>query len=140
MSFFRRRIERTGTPGLSAQNRRRTRRVQPRKIPSESACHGHPCPVAQHGALPPEKVFEEYKGRCEIEQLFDRLKNTPDASVSHMQNEEALQGWMFVNHIAMQVLCQLCDKLKKAPLNKTQILTARKSAISPNVTSLPKRC
>lgn len=76
-------------------------------------------------ALTPEKVFEEYKGRCEIEQLFDHLKNTLDASVSHMQNEEALQGWMFVNHIAMQVLCQLWDKLKKAPLNKTQMLNKK---------------
>lgn len=75
--------------------------------------------------LPPQKVFEEYKGRCEIEQFFDCLKNTVDASVSHMQNEDALQGWMFINHITMQVLYRLYGKLKETPLNKTQKLNKK---------------
>jgi len=38
----------------------------------------------------------------EIEQMFDALKNMLHAGVTYMQNEDALQGWMFINHIALQ--------------------------------------
>jgi transposase len=68
----------------------------------------------------PQKVYEEYKERGEIEQLFDQLKNTLDANVSYMQNEDALQGWMFINHIAIQIIYVLYEKLKTTQLNKTQ--------------------
>ena len=66
----------------------------------------------------PEDVYEQYKGRGEIEQFFDCYKNTIDAYVSHMQNEDALQGWMFINHVAMQVTYDLFDKLKSKKMIK----------------------
>ena len=75
----------------------------------------------------PRQVYEEYKERGEIEQLFDHLKNTLDAKVSYMQNEDALQGWMFINHIAMQTIYKLYQKLKTTPLNKTQKLNKKYS-------------
>jgi transposase len=66
----------------------------------------------------PEDIYELYKGRGEIEQFFDCYKNTIDAYVSHMQNEDALHGWMFINHIAMQITYDLFEKLKTKKLTK----------------------
>jgi len=66
----------------------------------------------------PEDIYEQYKGRGEIEQFFDCYKNTIDAFVSHMQNEDALQGWMFINHVAMQVTYGLFESLKSKKLTK----------------------
>jgi transposase len=72
--------------------------------------------------LTPKEVFYEYKTRGEIEQFFDHLKNTLEASTSFMQREESLNGWMFVNHLSMHVVYKLFDILKHTTLNKKQKL------------------
>ncbi|HMS28658.1 MAG TPA: hypothetical protein PKD32_02285 [Saprospiraceae bacterium] len=36
-----------------------------------------------------------------IEETFDVLKNLIHADTSYMQNNDALEGWMFINHIAL---------------------------------------
>lgn len=73
------------------------------------------------------EVYGEYKTRGEIEQFFDHLKNTLDASCSHMQREESLNGWMFINHLSMQIIYQLYTTLKNTPLNKKQKLNHKYS-------------
>lgn len=77
----------------------------------------------------PEQVYNEYKHRCEIEQFFDHLKNTLDASSTSMQREESLNGWMFINHISMQVIYKLYKILKTTPLNKKQTLNHKYSIV-----------
>lgn len=49
-----------------------------------------------------EDVYTTYKSRNEVEVMFDGIKNILHADRTYMQNEEALQGWMFINHIALQ--------------------------------------
>lgn len=49
----------------------------------------------------PAEIYATYKGRAAIESMFDHLKNILEADRSHMQNEETLQGWLFVNHLAL---------------------------------------
>lgn len=66
----------------------------------------------------PEEIYSNYKSRGEIEQFFDCYKNTIDAYVSHMQNEDALHGWMFINHVAMQITYELFDQIKSKNLTK----------------------
>jgi len=66
----------------------------------------------------PEDVYVNYKSRGEIEQFFDCYKNSIGAHASGMQNEDALHGWTFINHIAMQVTYGLFDQLKKKKLTK----------------------
>ena len=34
--------------------------------------------------------------------MFDGIKNVLHADRTYMRNEEALEGWMFINHIAIQ--------------------------------------
>ena len=72
-------------------------------------------------------VYIEYKNRGEIEQFFDHLKNTIDASCSHMQREQSLNGWMFINHLSMTVIYKLYEILKSTPLNKKQMLNHKYS-------------
>jgi hypothetical protein len=70
----------------------------------------------------PHDIYVEYKNRGKIQQFFDYFKNTINASCSHMQRAESLNGWMFVNHISMQVIYRLFQTLKTIPLNKKQML------------------
>jgi transposase len=49
-----------------------------------------------------EEVYIKYKSRNAIEVMFDGVKNILQADVMYMQKEETLNGWMFVNHIALQ--------------------------------------
>ncbi len=49
-----------------------------------------------------EHIYNTYKSRNEAEVMFDGIKNILHADRTYMQNEDALQGWMFINHIALQ--------------------------------------
>ncbi len=49
-----------------------------------------------------EDIYSTYKSRVNIELMFDGMKNVLDNHKTYMQNESALQGWMFINHIALQ--------------------------------------
>lgn len=50
----------------------------------------------------PENIYETYKTRAEIETMIDAMKNILELDTSYMQNETALQGWMFISFIALQ--------------------------------------
>src|SRR5262249_15134808 len=50
-----------------------------------------------------ETVYLNYKSRAGIEILFDGAKNILGNDYTYMQNDEALQGWIFINHLALQV-------------------------------------
>lgn len=58
--------------------------------------------IVSNTGLDAERVYSTYKSRNTVEVMFDGLKNTLAADHSYMQNEEGLQGWMFVNHVALQ--------------------------------------
>jgi transposase len=77
--------------------------------------------------LQPEELYREYKNRGEIEQFFDHFKNTIDASTTYMQREESLNGWMFINHLSMQIIYKIFSTLKTTQLNNTQKLNHKYS-------------
>lgn len=83
--------------------------------------------IIHNTSFGPEKIYREYKLRGEVEQFFDHFKNTIDASCSSMQREQSLNGWMFINHISMQLMYQLYAILKSTPLNKKQTLNHKYS-------------
>ena len=37
----------------------------------------------------------------EVETAFDAFKNTLQADRSYMQNDQSLEGWMFINYLAL---------------------------------------
>lgn len=83
--------------------------------------------IMHNTELNPQETYCEYKNRGEIEQLFDHLKNTIDASSSNMQREQSLNGWMFINHLSMKMAYKLFMILKTTPLNKRQTLNHKYS-------------
>jgi len=65
-----------------------------------------------------EDAYQTYKSRMEIEVMFDSMKNILEADHTYMQNEQTLQGWMFVNHITLQWYQHLYIELKTKNLLK----------------------
>lgn len=63
-------------------------------------------------------VYQTYKSRMFIETMFDGMKNVLDADHTYMQNEQTLQGWMFINHICLQWYQALYIELKEKNLIK----------------------
>lgn len=49
-----------------------------------------------------QEIYQYYKIRNQVEVMIDAMKNTLMADTSYMQNEEAFNGWMFINFIALQ--------------------------------------
>lgn len=64
------------------------------------------------------EVYQTYKGRMAIEVMFDGMKNILDADHTYMQNEQTLQGWMFINHLVLQWYQHLYIELKEKDLLK----------------------
>jgi transposase len=64
----------------------------------------------------PEELYGIYKQRNEIEVMFDNYKNFLEADKTYMQNRYVLDGWLFVNFLAMIAYYKLYDRLRKAKL------------------------
>ena len=60
----------------------------------------------------PEEIYLRYKSRCGIEILFDGVKNILGNDHTYMQTDEALEGWMFINHLALQIHHKIYATLK----------------------------
>lgn len=63
-----------------------------------------------------QTVYETYKQHSEIEVMFDSYRNYPDADVSHMQNRQVMEGWLFANFIAMIAYYKLHLRLRQSKL------------------------
>jgi transposase len=64
----------------------------------------------------PEEIFQLLKSRIDVEQLFDTLKNTLHADRTYMRDDHHLQGWMFVNFVAMLIYYRLYTELRSRKL------------------------
>ncbi|WP_114749771.1 transposase [Pleomorphovibrio marinus] len=67
---------------------------------------------------PESTVYQTYKNRMAIEVMFDGIKNVLNADHTYTQNEQTLQGWMFINHITLQWYQHLYIELKEKELLK----------------------
>lgn len=65
-----------------------------------------------------EKIYVDYKSRMQIEGMIDILKNIVEADKSYMQNEQALEAWMFINYIALHWYYKIYQLLATHNLNK----------------------
>jgi transposase len=66
----------------------------------------------------PDEIYNLYKIRGQIETMIDTLKNVMDADRTYMQTRTALQGWMFINLIALKWYYTILNLLKKHELNR----------------------
>jgi len=74
--------------------------------------------VIRNTANSPRETYVEYKTRGQVETMIDTLKNIVEADRTYMQNQSALEGWMFVNMIALKWYYEILNLLKKHELNK----------------------
>lgn len=70
-----------------------------------------------------EDIYVQYKARTNVETMFDAMKNILDADRTYMQNDTALEGWMFVNHIALQCYYLIYQQLVAHKLIKKYSVT-----------------
>jgi transposase len=77
----------------------------------------------------PQQVFEYFKARNAVEQMIDVFKNTLQADRSYMRTEQQMEGWMFLNHLALMLYYQIYKELaglnllsKYSPLEVLQYL------------------
>lgn len=64
----------------------------------------------------PKDVYVDYKSRCNVEQMIDTFKNVLEDDRRYMQDELALEGWMFVNYIALHWYYKIYQRLAKSGL------------------------
>ncbi|TAE50050.1 MAG: hypothetical protein EAY69_01840 [Cytophagales bacterium] len=68
--------------------------------------------------LPPQKVYEYFKSRNDIEQLNDTYKNVLEADKTYMQSEASMEAWHFINFFALRAYYRIFAQLKETGLNK----------------------
>ncbi|MEM4067954.1 MAG: transposase [Candidatus Micrarchaeaceae archaeon] len=65
-----------------------------------------------------EIVYQMLKSRADIEQSYDTFKNTIHADRTYMRDDQQLQGWMFVNFIALVLHYRIYSLLKEKNIIK----------------------
>jgi transposase len=73
---------------------------------------------AKEVALSPQKVYQYYKSRNDIEQLNDVYKNVLEADKTYMQSEAGMEAWHFINFFALRAYYRILAQLKETDLNK----------------------
>ena len=58
-----------------------------------------------------QQAFEHFKTRNEVEQMIDVFKNILDADRSYMRDKHHLEGWVFLNHIALMFYYRIYKEL-----------------------------
>lgn len=70
----------------------------------------------------PLEIYEIYKSRMEVETAFDAFKNTLQADRTYMQNDQSLEGWMFINYLSLLAYWRILKLLvSKELLSKVSI-------------------
>lgn len=70
----------------------------------------------------PLEIYEFYKSRMEVETAFDAFKNTLQADRTYMQNDQSLEGWMFINYLSLLAYWRILKLLvSKELLSKISI-------------------
>lgn len=64
----------------------------------------------------PEQIYTNYKSRNNIEIMIDAMKNVLKADSSYMRNQTALEGWMFITFIALQLYYRIYKLLSEKQL------------------------
>lgn len=57
--------------------------------------------IITNSNLNPEEAYRAYKSRDQVEKMIDVTKSVLDDDISHMQNQDVYNGWMFCNFIAL---------------------------------------
>lgn len=66
----------------------------------------------------PEKIYDLYKGREDVEQAFDTMKNTLETDKTYMHSPEAVRGYMLLTFLALRIHYKILKRLKQEQISK----------------------
>jgi hypothetical protein len=66
--------------------------------------------------LSAKEVYALYKERRDVEYAFDTLQNTLGADSTWMRSRESLQGYLFIQFVALHLYSQILEHLKRKDL------------------------
>jgi len=69
-------------------------------------------------------IYQIYKIRWNIEQLFKTLRNTCEQDASYMRDDAGFEAWSFFGHITISIACRIVAKLKELQILKEWSLEA----------------
>jgi len=64
----------------------------------------------------PREVYEQYKSREEVEQVFDLMKNDLEADKTYLRDENKVKGYFFIVFLALRARFKILRKLKEEDL------------------------
>ena len=59
------------------------------------------------------QIFDLYKGRQDVEVVFDIMKNNLDADKPYLRDEDAIRGYFFVSFLALRIYYKILKRLKE---------------------------
>jgi hypothetical protein len=65
-----------------------------------------------------QNIYETYKIRWEIEQLFDTMRNTVGQDTSFMRDDPGFEAWTFINHVTLVMACRILAKIRELNMGK----------------------
>jgi transposase len=65
-----------------------------------------------------QRVYQAYKTRGAVEQMFDVFKNLLEADRTYMHNDKAMESWMFINFLSLLFYYRLYNLLLEKDLLK----------------------
>ncbi|MDR0712351.1 MAG: hypothetical protein LBF67_08440 [Prevotellaceae bacterium] len=74
--------------------------------------------AVENTGKPAAEIFGDYKSRGEVATMVDALKNILDADRTYLQHPQTLEGWMFINFIALKCYYTIFSLLKKHEMNR----------------------
>lgn len=64
-----------------------------------------------------DSIYVTYKNRNQIEVMIDVFKNIFNADKTYMQDDDAIEGWMFINFLVMLWYYKILHQIKAQKLN-----------------------
>ena len=62
------------------------------------------------------QAYYLYKIRNEIEDSFNSYDSTLDCSASYMRHQDSFEGWLFINHLSLQILYNVINYISEKDL------------------------
>jgi transposase len=69
------------------------------------------------------KIYDTYKLRGQVEQLFDTMRNDCGGDASYMRDDPGFEAWSFINHVTLIAASRVFSKIRAADISKDWSLT-----------------
>jgi transposase len=60
----------------------------------------------------PSEIYEQYKSRDEVEQVFDTMKGDLESDQSYLRSNEKVKGFFFIVFLALRIRFRILKMLK----------------------------